>query len=110
MSFGNATADGYQRAYFWSEGSEGWVLCWSLGSQWSKNWAFGGTQRIQFRAELINAFLGCVLVYSALFGVGEILLRSAPFGVGLLVISALAASAIARNLARESATRADLSS
>src|SRR5439155_17095720 len=41
VSFGSATADGYQRAYFWSEGSEGWVLCWSLGSQWSKNWALG---------------------------------------------------------------------
>jgi Na+/proline symporter len=62
------------------------------------------------RLELLNALLGCVLVYSALFGVGEMLLRSALFGVGLLVISALAASAIARNLARESATRADLSS
>jgi len=31
----SAIADGYQRAYFWSEGSEGWVLCWSLGSQLS---------------------------------------------------------------------------
>ena len=27
VSFGSAMADGYQRAYFWSEGSEGWVLC-----------------------------------------------------------------------------------
>jgi hypothetical protein len=62
------------------------------------------------RLELLNALLGCVLVYSALFGVGEILLRSALFGVGLLVVAVLAASAIARNLARESATRADLSS
>jgi Na+/proline symporter len=60
--------------------------------------------------ELLNALLGCVLVYSALFGVGEILLRSAWLGVGLLIISVLAASAIARNLARESATRAALSS
>src|SRR5262249_12116182 len=33
MSFGRGIADGYQRAYFWSEGSEGCVLCWFLGSQ-----------------------------------------------------------------------------
>lgn len=48
--------------------------------------------------ELLNAFLGCVLVYAALFGVGELLLRSATVGIGLLSISALAAYAIARNL------------
>ena len=48
--------------------------------------------------ELLNALLGCVLVYAALFGVGEMLLRSAAIGVGLLVVSALAAVAIARNL------------
>jgi SSS family solute:Na+ symporter len=52
-------------------------------------------------AELLNAFLGCVLVYSALFGVGELLLRSAAIGIGLLVVSALAACAIARNLTAE---------
>jgi solute:Na+ symporter, SSS family len=58
-------------------------------------------------ADLLNAFLGCVLVYSALFGAGELLLRSAAIGVGLLVVSALAAFAIARNLtAQESAARA----
>jgi SSS family solute:Na+ symporter len=50
------------------------------------------------RAELINAALGCVLVYTALFGVGEILLRSAALGCGLLVVSAAAAWAIAKNL------------
>ena len=59
--------------------------------------------------ELFNAFLGCVLVYAALFGVGEILLRSAVRGVILLIVSALAAAAIARNLdaeeRRDSATR-----
>ena len=56
--------------------------------------------------ELLNAFLGCVLVYSALFGVGQLLLRSAPIGMGLLVVSALAAFAIARSLtAQESAER-----
>ena len=48
--------------------------------------------------ELVNAVLGCVLVYAALFGVGELLLRSAMIGVALLVISAVAAFAIARNL------------
>jgi hypothetical protein len=46
----------------------------------------------------LNACLGCVLVYAALFGVGYLLLRSAAVGIGLLVISALAAAAIARNL------------
>jgi solute:Na+ symporter, SSS family len=50
------------------------------------------------RRQLVNALLGCVLVYAALFGVGEILLRSVALGVGLLVISALAAAAIARTL------------
>jgi solute:Na+ symporter, SSS family len=48
--------------------------------------------------ELLNACLGCVLVYGALFGVGYLLLRSAAVGIGLLIISALAAAAIARNL------------
>src|SRR5438270_3135234 len=47
---------------------------------------------------LINATLGCVLVYSALFGVGEMLLHSAAIGFILLVIAAAAATAIARNL------------
>jgi hypothetical protein len=48
--------------------------------------------------ELLNALLGCVLVYAALFGVGQLLLRSAAVGIGLLAVSALAAFAIARNL------------
>jgi solute:Na+ symporter, SSS family len=48
--------------------------------------------------ELLNALLGCVLVYAALFGVGELLLRSALRGAGLLILSAIAAIAIARNL------------
>jgi Na+/proline symporter len=51
--------------------------------------------------ELLNALLGCVLVYSALFGVGEILLRSVAVGVSLLAMSAAAAAAIARNLSTE---------
>jgi Na+/proline symporter len=50
------------------------------------------------RLQLLNALLGCVLVYSALFGVGEILLRSVAFGASLLVVSGLSAVAIARNL------------
>jgi SSS family solute:Na+ symporter len=58
--------------------------------------AAGASQSL--RSELINAALGCVLVYTALFGVGEILLRSAMFGCGLLVVSAVAAWAIAKNL------------
>jgi solute:Na+ symporter, SSS family len=51
--------------------------------------------------ELTNALLGCVLVYSALFGVGYLLLRSALVGVALLGLSALSAFAIARSLAEE---------
>jgi hypothetical protein len=51
--------------------------------------------------ELLNALLGCVLVYASLFGVGEILLRSAVRGVLLLVVAALAAAAIAHNLKAE---------
>jgi hypothetical protein len=47
--------------------------------------------------DLVNAALGCVLVYAALFGVGEILLRSAALGCALLVLAALAAAAITRN-------------
>src|SRR5262245_27620958 len=53
--------------------------------------------------ELFNAFLGCVLVYSALFGVGYVLLRSAAIGVALLAISAAAAFAIAKNLRQDAA-------
>jgi Na+/proline symporter len=49
-------------------------------------------------SELANAALGCVLVYAALFGVGEILLRSVPLGCGLLLVSAMAGWAIAKNL------------
>jgi hypothetical protein len=48
--------------------------------------------------DLFNAFIGCVLVYASLFGVGEILLRSVALGVALLVIAALAAITLARNL------------
>jgi len=59
--------------------------------------------------ELLNALLGCVLVYASLFGVGEILLRSATRGIALLVLAAAAAVVIARNLGneerRESAVR-----
>ena len=60
--------------------------------------------------QITNAILGCVLVYSALFGVGQILLRSAAVGVGLLALSALSAFAIARNLDTEEAVQQQLSS
>jgi Na+/proline symporter len=63
--------------------------------------------------ELVNALLGCVLVYAALFGVGELLLRSALRGAGLLALSAVAALAIARNLdtspAQSAAARSETS-
>ncbi len=48
--------------------------------------------------QLVNVVLGCVLVYAALFGVGEMLLGSAALGVVLLAVSALSGAAIARNL------------
>jgi len=48
--------------------------------------------------ELVQALLGCVFVYSALFGVGELLLRSVALGCALLALSALAAAAITRTL------------
>jgi Na+/proline symporter len=48
--------------------------------------------------DLFNALVGCVLVYASLFGVGEILLRSVALGVTLLVVAALAAITLARNL------------
>jgi len=60
--------------------------------------------------ELLNALLGCVMVYSALFGVGEILLGTVSRGLILLAVSAASAGVIARNLSRESATGADRSS
>jgi SSS family solute:Na+ symporter len=59
--------------------------------------------------ELLNALLGCVLVYASLFGVGEILLGSAARGAVLLIVGSIAAVAIGRNLEaeekRDSATR-----
>jgi hypothetical protein len=60
--------------------------------------AVGGTPNSSLAGELANAALGCVLVYAALFGIGEILLRSVTIGVSLLVVAAVAAVAIARNL------------
>src|SRR5262249_10915736 len=56
----------------------------------------GGTDALG--REVVNAALGCVLVYAALFGVGQLLLRSAAVGVLLLAVSAAAAIAIAKNL------------
>ena len=50
--------------------------------------------------DVLNAVLGCVLVYGALFGVGEILLRSAKVGVVLLAVSAAAGALISRDLSR----------
>ncbi|HZP49167.1 MAG TPA: sodium:solute symporter family protein [Vicinamibacterales bacterium] len=50
------------------------------------------------REQLLNVVLGCVLVYGALFGVGEILLRSTIVGLAMLAVSAASAAAIARNL------------
>jgi hypothetical protein len=51
--------------------------------------------------ELLNTLLGCVMIYSALFGVGYLLLRSALVGIALLAISAGSAFAISRALSSE---------
>jgi len=48
--------------------------------------------------EIANAMLGCVMVYAALFGVGEMLLRSVLRGAALLLLAAGAAALIAWNL------------
>jgi len=48
--------------------------------------------------DLVSAALGCVLVYAALFGVGELLLRSTALGCALLVVAVGAGAAIARSL------------
>jgi solute:Na+ symporter, SSS family len=58
----------------------------------------GAPHASTLRRELVNAALGCVLVYAALFGVGEMLLRSVVVGVALLGVSVVAAAAIARNI------------
>ncbi len=62
------------------------------------------------RVELTNTVVGCVMIYGALFGVGELLLRSIAAGAALLLVSAFAAVVIARNLTRESASLAAPSS
>jgi len=50
------------------------------------------------RRDLLNAALGCVLVYSALFGVGHVLLGSLAAGLALLAVAGVSAAAIARSL------------
>jgi SSS family solute:Na+ symporter len=55
------------------------------------------------RVEIVNAIVGCVMVYAALFGVGELLLRSAVVGAVLLLVSAAAAAVISRNHRRDAA-------
>jgi hypothetical protein len=54
--------------------------------------------RLLYRVLQIFGLLVFLFFEAALFGVGYLLLRSAAVGIGLLVISALAAAAIARNL------------
>ena len=50
-----------------------------------------GAASTSLARELLNAALGCVLVYGALFGVGYILLRSVAIGIVLLAVSAASA-------------------
>ena len=49
-------------------------------------------------APLVNFVLGVALVYSALFGIGQIVLGSTALGVALLVVGAACFAAIARSL------------
>jgi Na+/proline symporter len=65
--------------------------------------AVGGAPKSSLGSELVNAVLGCVLVYASLFGIGEMLLRSVTVGVILLAVASVAAIVIARNLDRMSA-------
>jgi solute:Na+ symporter, SSS family len=53
------------------------------------------TASMSLARELLNAALGCVLVYGALFGIGYLLLRSVSVGVVLLAVSAASALLIA---------------
>ena len=60
-------------------------------------------------SQIANAALGCVLVYGALFGVGELLLGSRVRGAGWLAASVVAAYAIARNLQQQPGEAEELS-
>jgi SSS family solute:Na+ symporter len=61
-------------------------------------WADDVRPRGSLGRDLVSAALGCVLVYAALFGVGELLLRSTALGCALLVVAVGAGAAIARSL------------
>ena len=61
-------------------------------------WVEDVSPRGSLGRDLANAVLGCVLVYAALFGVGELLLRSTALGCALLVVAAGAGAAVARGL------------
>jgi len=51
---------------------------------------------VNLPAGILATVLGCVLVYSALFGTGYCLYGEWPLGIGLLVLSAAAGYGIAR--------------
>jgi SSS family solute:Na+ symporter len=71
------------------------------GPGWSRVAPIAGVASSDsLRRELIDALLGCVLIYCALFGVGELLLGSAARGVMLLIAGACAAALIAKSFAR----------
>ena len=72
------------------------------GPGWGPVAAGAGVPRIEgsLAHDLLNAVLRCVLVYAALFGVGQMLLRSVPVGVALLGVAAAAGFLLARDLSR----------
>ncbi len=49
---------------------------------------------------IVNWLLGVVLVYAALFGIGQIVLGNRAAGLCLLLVAALSFAAIFRNLSR----------
>ena len=51
-------------------------------------------------ANLLDWVAGCVLVYSALFGIGKLLLHEVPMGLALLALGAIAGWVIYRDLSR----------
>ncbi|PYP86166.1 MAG: sodium:proline symporter [Candidatus Angelobacter sp. Gp1-AA117] len=53
-----------------------------------------------FGANALNCLLGCVMIYSALFGIGKLIFGAWAFGIALLVVAAAAGYFVFWNLAR----------
>ncbi len=69
------------------------------------NWGWRGAVQTtaaegSFTAALLSWFLGCVVVYAALFGMGYTLYGRPLFGLACALVVVVAAGAILRNLPR----------